>query len=683
MIHKIYGNEAFVMESLLGGAVIRHRSGRLVALGSTAVLATAGAGPLVMLTSSTASANAALVVSTLADSGVGSLRQAMLDANSAAGVDTITFTAGLTGTIDVQSDLPALNEGIDLQGPGASVITIDGGWTAAGGAATGHSLFVLDDIDVAEGASTISGVTITGGNGSNNEGAGGGAIQKYYGDADLTIADVVLTGNYAPNDGGAVFLYETDGTVTIRDSVISNNVADRDGGALSANGDDALVLTLSNVEISGNTADRDNGGGMDFDDGTLTIVESTISGNTADDDGGGIKFEDGTLTISDTTISGNTALYDGGGIWSNDSSLTISDTTISGNAAGDDGGGMDFDDGTLTIVESTISGNTADDEGGGIRLEDGTLTIVESTISGNTADDEGGGIKFEDGTLTIVESTISGNTAGNGGGGGLGNGGGGGLWLDDVDGTISDTTISGNTAGDGGGGIYLYETLMTISNSTLSGNSAVRGGALYIKTDDLDDYGSATFIENSTISGNHATQDGGAIFTGMDFYIVSLEIVQSTITDNSTDGLGENVGGIVLQDNTQATITGSIVAGNLGNDIGLYSTSLPSVTASDSVLGVIQSGVTLVDGGGTQVGVTDPMLGLLANNGGVTKTHALLAGSPAIDAGPNPVPVFDGNEFDQRGIGFARIVFGVADVGAFEVQEPEPTTEPVVPAFTG
>jgi hypothetical protein len=132
-------------------------------------------------------------------------------------------------------------------------------------------------------------------------------------------------------------------------------------------------------------------------------------------------------------------------------------------------------------------------------------------------------------------------------------------------------------------------------------------------------------------------------------------------------------------------MTGSIVAGNLGNDIGLYDTSLPSVNASNSVLGVIQSGVTLIDGGGTQVGVTDPMLGLLANNGGVTKTHALLAGSPAIDAGPNPVPVFDGNEFDQRGVGFARIVFGVADVGAFEVQEPEPepTPEPLVPTFTG
>jgi hypothetical protein len=575
-----------------------------------------------MLTSSTASANAALVVSTLADSGVGSLRQAMLDANSAAGVDTITFTAGLTGTIDVQSDLPVLDEGIDLQGPGASVITIDGGWTAAGGAATGNSLFVLGDIDVAEGASTISGVTITGGNGSNNAGAGGGAIQKYYGDADLTIADVVLTGNYAPNDGGAVFLHETDGTVAIRDSVISNNVANDGGGALYSDARGSLFLTLTNVEITG---------------------------NTAGDEGGGLYLSDTYTTINNSTITANTALYDGGGI--------------------------QFENGSMTIVDSTISGNSAK-SGGGLYGYNGSLTISNSTITANTVSGDGGGINFEDGPFAVVDSTITGNTAG---------GKGGGIWIDDSLASISDTTIDGNVSGSSGGGIYLYETSMTISNSTLSGNSATNGGALYIAADDNDDYGSATFIENSTISGNHATQDGGAISIFMnntDEVEELLEIVQSTITDNSTDGLEENVGGIVLQDNTQATITGSIVAGNLGNDIGLYSTSLPSVTASDSVLGVIQTGVTLVDDGGTQVGVTDPMLGLLANNGGVTKTHALLAGSPAIDTGPNPVPVFDGNEFDQRGVGFARIVFGVADVGAFEVQEP-PATEPVVPAFTG
>ncbi|HBU02459.1 MAG TPA: hypothetical protein DEB20_08005 [Acidimicrobiaceae bacterium] len=555
------------MHNLLGGTPIRHRSGRVVALGSTAVLAAAGAGPLVLLTSSTASANAALVVSTLADSGAGSLRQAMLDANSAAGVDTITFTAGLTGTINVLSDLPSLTGGVDLQGPGASVITIDGGWTAAGGPSTGQSLFVLDNLVVADGASTISGVTITGGyprdiNGKLN----GGALLKDQGDADLTITDVVLTGNYAPDDGGAMNLQNTNGTVTIRDSVISNNVASDVGGAVYALGNGALTLALSNVEISGNSA-GDNGGGLYLYQGSLTIIDSTISNNVA---------ETGT--------------------------------------------------------------------GGGIAFEDGPFTIVSSTISGNTAGDSGGGI-----------------------------------WIDDSLATISDSTISGNVSGDDGGAIYLYETLMTISNSTLSGNSAATGGALYIRNDDEE---STTFIENSTISGNHATQDGGAIFINEDETISTLEIVQSTITDNSTDGLGENVGGIALQDSTETTITGSIVAGNLGNDIGRYDDSLPVVNVSDSVLGVIQSAVTLIDGGGTQVGVTDPMLGLLANNGGVTKTHALLAGSPAINAGPDPVPVFDGNEFDQRGVGFARIVFGVADAGAFEVQEP-PATEPIAPTFTG
>ena len=628
MNQKINGIGVFVMESLLGGAVFRHRSGRVVALGSTAVLAAAGAGPLVMLTSTTASANTALVVSTLTDSGAGSLRQAMLDANSAAGVDTITFDAELTGTINVLSDLPWLDGGIDLQGPGASVITINGGWTAAGGPSVGNSLFVLDDIDVAEGASTISGVTLTGGDASgycdscDEESAGsGGALRKDHGNADLTIADVVITGNYAGLYGGAVNLFDTDGTVTIRDSVISNNVAGG-GGGLYSDGDAALSLNLINVEITGNTAS----------------------------DGGGLYLSDTDTSISDSTINGNIAYTgDAGGVTSNRGSLTISNSSISGNTAGDDGGGLWLSGGPFTIVNSTISDNTAGSDGGGLYLNDSyySSTISNTTISGNTAGYDGGGI-----------------------------------YLDDINATISDSTIDGNVSGAGGGAIYLYETLMTISNSTLSGNSAAYGGALYILSDDLDDYGSATFIENSTISGNHATQDGGAIFINEDETISTLEIVQSTITDNSTDGLGENVGGIALQDSTETTITGSIVAGNLGNDIGRYDDSLPVVNVSDSVLGVIQSAVTLIDGGGTQVGVTDPMLGLLVNNGGVTKTHALLAGSPAIDAGPNPVPVFDGNEFDQRGVGFARIVFGVADAGAFEVQE-APTTELLVPAFTG
>ena len=78
------------------------------------------------------------------------------------------------------------------------------------------------------------------------------------------------------------------------------------------------------------------------------------------------------------------------------------------------------------------------------------------------------------------------------------------------------------------------------------------------------------------------------------------------------------------------------------------------------------------------------MLGALANNGGSTKTMALLTGSPAIDAGPNPVAEFTGNQFDQRGPGYARIVGGLVDIGAFEIQSSsEPATDPVAPSFTG
>ena len=603
------------MENLLGSAPVRRRSGRVVALGSTAVLAAAGAGPLVMLTSSTASANAALVVSTLADSGVGSLRQALLDANTAPGVDTITFTAGLTGTIDVLSDLPRLTGGIDLQGPGASVITIDGGWTEAGGPSTGHALFMLDHVDVADGASTISGVTITGGNGTNNEDEGsGGAIQKFYGDADLTVADVILTGNFAANDGGAIDLYSVDGTIVIRDSVISNNVALESGGAFyfDSNDDGPLEISITDVAITGNTA-GDAGGGVYMIGGSFFPMN---------------------VSMTRVTISENQSLYSGGGLYA-------------GIALGQ-----------LTISDSIISNNFAEEDGGAALLNATNTLIENTTIEGNQADGGGGAIRSVD-----IDAT-----------------------------------------GDG--------YLLRIGNCTISGNLAGYGGGLYATGEYFP-----VEIVNSTVSGNFAEYDGGAIYMGRG---AGVALTQSTVTDNSTAGLYDSIGGIQSGQNRfepgavsrergpahapssereaakrarragpseatpsavgDLTLIGSIVAGNDAVDIGTYRDGAPVLNASHSVLGIVQPTVTLVDGGGTQVGVTDPMLGLLANNGGVTLTHALLEGSPAINAGPDPVPAFAGNEFDQRGVGFARVVFGVADAGAFEAQEPP---VPIAPAFTG
>ena len=107
---------------------------------------------------------------------------------------------------------------------------------------------------------------------------------------------------------------------------------------------------------------------------------------------------------------------------------------------------------------------------------------------------------------------------------------------------------------------------------------------------------------------------------------------------------------------------------------------------SKTELSIPGTGFIASDRVGNISGTINPMLGPLQNNGGPTDTHALLAGSPAINAGPNPVPDFPTNEFDQRGDGFARVVGGVVDIGAFEVQPPAtPAPEAIVitPKFTG
>jgi hypothetical protein len=166
-------------------------------------------------------------------------------------------------------------------------------------------------------------------------------------------------------------------------------------------------VTLDSLTVrNGNTAS--SGGGI-YNEGTLTVNNSTLSGNAATN-GGGISNFDGTLTVTVSTISGNTAI-NGGGISNFDGTLTVSNSTLSGNAAAV-GGGIS-NTGTLTVNNSTLSGNAATN-GGGIS-NTGTLTVNNSTLSGNAATN-GGGIYNFDGTLTVTVSTISDNTATNGGG---------------------------------------------------------------------------------------------------------------------------------------------------------------------------------------------------------------------------------------------------------------------------
>jgi hypothetical protein len=160
-------------------------------------------------------------------------------------------------------------------------------------------------------------------------------------------------------------------------------------GSGTNNGD----LTLKEATIRGGdiVPDADSGGGVYNFEGTVTIQNSTISGNSAQF-GGGVYASGGTVTIENSTISGNTAFHQtssasGGGVYNEDSTVTIENSTISGNDASDDGGGIAnaADCCELTLTNCTVSDNEADNNGGGIYHMWGTVTLNHSIVSGNTS----------------------------------------------------------------------------------------------------------------------------------------------------------------------------------------------------------------------------------------------------------------------------------------------------------
>jgi hypothetical protein len=226
-------------------------------------------------------------------------------------------------------------------------------------------------------------------------------------------------------EGGGPHTFDCSGPTTVvteTEIVIDNDVILDGEGNLTVDGDEdhrmfsvpkGVVAELRGFLVTGGTTGFQADGGGINNQGTLTLTDSTVSGNTATGPyayGGGIGSY-GTLTLTNSTVSGNTAGA-GGGIW-NKGTLTLTDSTVSDNSATgpfSHGGGGIWLEGTLTLINSTVSGNTADYGGG---INGGTLTLINSTVSGNTAD-WGGGI--DGGTLTLINSTVSGNSAAGGGG---------------------------------------------------------------------------------------------------------------------------------------------------------------------------------------------------------------------------------------------------------------------------
>jgi CSLREA domain-containing protein len=229
---------------------------------------------------------ATFTVTTTADTNDGAcdshctLREAIASANTAAGDDTISFASAVRGTIDLASELPALGTNINIVGPGAGLLTVRRQsqapfriFTISNGTAQSG----LVPLNVKLSGLTISNGAPSFGNFPGLDYMGGGVVVD---NCEATIERCVITGNSSNAGGGIYALGYWALKLTLNESTISNNSASNGGAGIYFAGGISDSLTINGSTICNNTTPRD-GGGIGFSRGTLTLLNSTISGNVS------------------------------------------------------------------------------------------------------------------------------------------------------------------------------------------------------------------------------------------------------------------------------------------------------------------------------------------------------------------------------------------------------------------
>ncbi|MEM9091956.1 MAG: choice-of-anchor Q domain-containing protein, partial [Cyanobacteria bacterium P01_F01_bin.53] len=554
------------------------------------------------------------------DSGTGSLRQAILNANATVGVDIIEFDPSLAGSLIQLSSELAITDDVTIDGDvdgdeSTADITIDAGGNSRVFTINNNSNNSFIDI-------VLANLTITGG--SATDGCG------IFNRERLTVTNSTVSGNTATDDGGGI--WNLGASLTIENSTISDNSSGSNGGGIYSdtfgNTLDSSV-SVSNSTISGNTASNTGGGiyhNIDLTDAssTLTIHNSTLTDNSAAT-GGGINNNDGVATLTSTIVAGNTSNDDLSGNFTSGGNNLIGNGNGStgfidgsnGDIVGTAGSPLDAglealaDNGGPTLTHNLQSdspainagSNTASltiDQRGQVRTVDtatdiGAIEFDLATLVVDTLTDEADGDVFDgdvslrdalaniaDGGTITFSSDLAGQT----------------ITLDSTQGALSiansSVTIDGsdasqltiNAAGNSrvldirysnvllngititggsnsnGGGIVSLRSNLTVTNSTLTGNTATTGfgGAL------LSQYGTVA-IANSTIVNNSAALDGGGVFL--------LNTDQASLNNNTLTGntASEDGGAIATFANggTTTTITNSLISGNRatgdGNEI--------------------------------------------------------------------------------------------------------------------
>lgn len=364
--------------------------------------------------------------------------------------------------------------------------------------------------------------------------------------------------------------------------------------------------TLTDLTLRGGRADQGAGGIVNY--GTLALTRVQVHANAPN----GIH-NDGTLRLTASKVVGNAA----DGIYAaNNATTTVTGGEISRNG----GQGIGNAGGTLTMAGTAVSYNG----GGGVAQSRGTTTLARMRIVGNA----GRGVAAYNGETAITHSTIARN-----GGGGIYN------WRGRL--TLDHSTVVGNTTTAEGGGIlcraHVRASVRTwITNSTVSGNSAASGGGIFCED---ATYGSAyVYLVNSTVAFNTASQAGGGIAQSAEEN-AWIDLVNTLVALNTAPTAPD------IRANTGEYDQVSIVASLIGDGSG---SGIPN--EGDNQVGNVPPYTAPID----------PRIGALADNGGPTRTHALLADSPALDAAEATLCP----DSDQRDV--ARPQGAGCDIGSYE-----------------
>jgi hypothetical protein len=454
---------------------------------------------------------------------------------------------------------------------------------------------------------------------------------------DVALSGLTLDGE-GSTTGSAVYSAEN----LHAESLVLRSASTWDQGDMYIRGNDIRV-ELQNVQFLPQSTGEQDGPALTVvltGTGTAELSDVIVEG-VGGEFHAAVRFEasdDSSVTVQRVRVE--KSLYRGMAVELHDeASFFLSDSHLAHNAGGLM---MHLSDASQAVVQDSTFANNSATEGGGVNasLADSqtSLFIQGATIIENVSNRMGGGIvvwqytEMEDRDAVIVR----------------------------------DTLIANNISNEYGGGISIPRYLRLI-NSTITGNSAPLGSGIYVQSVG----GTSPYFQHVTVTNNSSSrEDGGAIHLPTGTLVLRDSIVASNMDPS---GIGADiVTGRLARIDAQYSLIGH------NRDSGLTEVPFGSPDANGNLIG------------GPVHGVIDPRLAPLADNGGVVPTHALLAGSSAIDAGDPAAVAGEGDvpEWDQRGEPFSRVRDGDGDgvaridIGAIELQEPH-VPEPLPGDYNG